>query len=130
MQDQNRLNIPKLNAFLLTRLAGKPCTNMEVLDNAIRLTTGAVSVQQIKAYVIVGRGKVGSRRSDGHLEPPTSEELEQNQFDLLGAMSWWCFRLNFRSKSGQNSFKTLAAMSTPSCTPRLEMAFEAVRLSV
>ena len=69
-------------------------------------------------------------RSDGRLYPPASEEPEQNQFDLLAATSLWCFRLNFRSKSGQNSFKTLAAMSTPSCTPRLDTAFEAVRLSL
>ena len=50
-------------------------------------------------------------------------------FRHLGVVSPRCFRLNFRSKSGQNSFKILEAMSTPSCTLRLDTALEAVRLS-
>jgi hypothetical protein len=54
---------------------------------------------------------------------------QHNQFDLLAVVSLECFRLSFRSKSGQNSFKILDAMSTPSCILSLETASVAVRLS-
>src|ERR1700735_5178563 len=53
---------------------------------------------------------------------------EQNQFDL-SAVPEECFRFNFRSRSGQNSFMTLTVMSMPSWTLRLEMALVTVRLS-
>jgi hypothetical protein len=40
---------------------------------------------------------------------------------------WW--RRNLRCRSGQNSLRMLAAISTPICTPSLETASCAVRLS-
>src|ERR1700722_19405457 len=51
-----------------------------------------------------------------------------DQLDSMVLVFWRCFRFNFRSKSGQNSFKILDAMSTPSCMPSLDVASPAVRL--
>jgi hypothetical protein len=48
---------------------------------------------------------------------------------VVSYFSRWCFRLNFRSKSGQNSFRMLPAMSTLSCMLSFDTALEAVRLS-
>ncbi len=53
--------------------------------------------------------------------------LWQCQFDF-GAESWVCFRLNLRARSGQNSFRMLPNMSTPSCMPSFPAASDAVRL--
>ena len=83
-----------------------------------------------RAYVITLRGwwdKASIRRTtlSAGFRRAGTESVR-----LVGCYVLVVFRLDFRSKSGQNSFKTLAAMSTPSCTPRLEMAFEAVRLSL
>jgi hypothetical protein len=50
----------------------------------------------------------------------TKAAASRNQFDLLAVVFGTCFRLNLRSKSGQNSFRTLDAMSTPICIPSFD----------
>lgn len=50
------------------------------------------------------------------------------QSEFLVDMSGLCLRVNFRVKSGQNSFKIFAAISTPSCIPSLDTPSLAVRL--
>ena len=47
----------------------------------------------------------------------------------VGSWIRGCFRLNFLSRSGQNSFTTFAAVSTPSWMPSLDAASVAFRLS-
>src|SRR5258708_23958840 len=83
-----------------------------------------------RAYVITLRGCWDKAAIGQTTLSAGFRRAGQNQFDLSATTSWRCFRLNFRSKSGQNSFKTLAAMSTPSSTPSLDTALEADRLSL
>ena len=99
------------------------------VGHTIWLAIDPDGIQEVKGSRDSAKRERGIRGRFGWTNvPAVARKPDQNQFDFLATASRECFRLNFRSKSGQNSFKTLAAMSTPSCIPSLDVASLAVRL--